>query len=122
MRAGFSIAGALPVAILLGLLAVPAECRCGASRAHPHSLFTLPGHDHAGNGQGSQTEHAGTNDENLGAYRLTTGAPGMPGRTATLPGPANVFAVSDTVGERVVIDNVSVPTGVLDSPDPPPPR
>jgi hypothetical protein len=122
MRVGLSMAGALPVAMLFGLLTVPAECRCGTSQVHPHSLFILPGHNHADHGQGSQTERAGANDENQGAYTLTTGAPGMPGRTATLTRPANVFAVSDTVGERVVVDNASVPTGILDSPDPPPPR
>jgi hypothetical protein len=33
--------------VVVGLLAIPSYCRCGADIPHAHTLFELPGHSHA---------------------------------------------------------------------------
>jgi hypothetical protein len=52
----------LPVwLVVVGLLAIPAYCRCGTDLPHAHALFELPGHSHASgvhHGDGHRHQHA----------------------------------------------------------------
>ncbi len=41
--------------LVVGLLAIPSFCRCGADVPHAHALFEIPGHTHAYGG----THHHG---------------------------------------------------------------
>lgn len=61
----------LPVTlVLIGLLATPSFCRCGAPLPHAHALFELPGHTHAAD---ASRAHAHGSSERASASATAVG-------------------------------------------------